>query len=293
MRVLIAGSTGYLGRHLLHAARAEGHTVRALVRSEAKLGADRESVDEVFVGQATDDATLEGVCAGIDVVITALGNRTFQRRPHPLAVDRDANLNLLRRAEAAGVRRFVFVSVLRGEALRTEVPQIEAREQVVDALRSSSVPWTVIRPSGFFNDMTEFLEMARKGSVYLLGDGRAPFNPIDGADLAAFIMKRAVDEATIGQELPVGGPEVLDQHRVGELAFAALGTTPRLRATPLWLVRGAARLVLPFNVNLGSFLAMLSALAVGDATAPQTGERTLADFFNQVVAEGTDLRAGR
>ncbi len=293
MKVLIAGSTGYLGRHLLRAAKAHGHTVRALARSEERLGADRASVDEVFVGQATDDATLAGVCDGVDVLITALGNRTFKRKPHPLSVDRDANLNLLRRAEAAGLRRFVFVSVLRGEQMRARVPQVEAREQVVDALRSAQVPWTVVRPSGFFNDMTELLDMARQGTVSLLGDGRATFNPIDGADLAEYILAEALDEAAAGQELPVGGPQVLDQRQVGEMAFAALGKEPRFRSVPLWLLRGVAAMVLPFNVNLGSFLGMLAALAVGDATAPPTGSRTLADFFAETVASGADLRAGR
>ena len=149
-RVLVAGSTGYPGRHLVKALHAQGHWVRALVRDPSRLGEAAAAVDEVFVGQATDDATLAGVAEGVDAVISCLGNRTFKRRPSVWEVDRDANVNLVRRSREANVSRFVFVSVLGGAQMRDRVPQIEAREQVVEALEASGVPWTIIRPSGFF-----------------------------------------------------------------------------------------------------------------------------------------------
>ena len=57
---------------------------------------------EVFVGEATDDSTLNGVMDGMDAVVSCLGNRTFKSRPTVWAVDRDANLNLVTRAAKAG-----------------------------------------------------------------------------------------------------------------------------------------------------------------------------------------------
>ena len=87
------------------------------------------SVHEVFVGEATDDSTLNGVMDGMDAVVSCLGNRTFKSRPTVWAVDRDANLNLVKRAAKAKVGRFVFVSVFEGHKVRSKIPQIEAREQ--------------------------------------------------------------------------------------------------------------------------------------------------------------------
>ncbi len=295
LRILVAGSTGYLGRYVVRALHARGHRVRALVRDPERLGAARESVAEVFVGQATDDATLEGVAEGVDAVISCLGNRTFKRRPTVWEVDRDANLNLVRRAQRAKVSRFVFVSVLGGQEARSRVPQIEAREQVVEALRQGDMPWTIIRPSGFFNDMIEFLDMAKKGTVWLIGKGESEFNPIHGADLAEYIVDRLEEESAAGEEFPVGGPETLSQIEVAELAFSALGKQPRTRSTPSWLVPMTAKIILPFNVNLGSFLAMLGDLSSkADATAPSTGVHRLGDFFQEHLATGgTGLRAKR
>ena len=224
---------------------------------------------------------------GVDAVISCLGNRTFKRRPTVWEVDRDANLHLVRRAHRAKVSRFVFISVLAGQEARARVPQIEAREQVVDALRRGDTPWTIIRPSGFFNDMTEFLDMAQKGTAWLIGKGDSGFNPIHGADLAEFIVDRLEQQSAVGEEFPVGGPETLNQMELAELAFSALGKEPRIRTTPSWLVPLVARMILPFNVNLGSFLAMLGELSrKADATAPSTGVHRLGDFFQEHLATG-------
>ena len=93
----------------------------------------------------------------------------------------------------------------------------------------------------------------------------------------------------------MGGPESLSQIEVAELAFSALGKQPRIRSTPSWLVPMAARIILPFNVNLGSFLAMLGDLSKqADATAPSTGVHRLGDFFQEHLATGgTGLRVTR
>lgn len=68
--VLVAGATGYLGRHAVAAFRARGHCVRALVRQEGRSG-----TDETVVAGATSEAALDGVCHGTDWVLSALGSR--------------------------------------------------------------------------------------------------------------------------------------------------------------------------------------------------------------------------
>jgi uncharacterized protein YbjT (DUF2867 family) len=120
-------------------------------------------------------------------------------------------------------------------------------------------------------------------------------NPIHGADLAEYIVDRLEEESAAGKEFPVGGPETLSQIQVAELAFSAIEKQPRIRHTPAWLLPMVARFILPFNVNLGSFLAMLGDFnSRGDATAPSTGVHRLGDFFKEHLATaGTELRAKR
>ena len=101
--------------------------------------------------------------------------------------------------------------------------------------------WAAVRPSGFYNDMLEYLNMARRGRVWLLGEGTNRFNPIHGADLADVCV--ACLEGDSNLERDVGGPEVLTPREAGELAFAALEAPPRYARLPLGPVRAAVDLL--------------------------------------------------
>lgn len=284
-RVLVAGATGYLGRHLVTRLKQEGCWVRALARrpEQAAILAD---ADEVFIGEATRPETLSHVADGIDTAYSALGI-TRQRDGRSYAdVDYRGNLNLLRRAEDAGVGRFVYVSVLHGPDLRRTVRLAEAKERFADALTASPIRSVVVRPTGYFSDMNEFLDMARRGTVYLFGDGRCRMNPISGSDLARACAAAARSTAS---EVAVGGPDILTHDEIARAAFAALGTSPRIRHVPLRLARGAgwaATHLTPQRV-FGP-LQFLLAVMTNDMVAPATGTDHLAAYFRAEAA-----RAGR
>ncbi|HYG58701.1 MAG TPA: SDR family oxidoreductase [Symbiobacteriaceae bacterium] len=282
-RIVIAGATGYLGRYLVKSAHARGFTVRALARSEERLGDVRSLCDEVFVGEATKAESLAGLCRGADFVVSSLGNRTLARKPDCFAVDYQANMNILACAREAGVSHFVFVSVLGGNEARRRVPQIEARERVVDALRAGAVPWTVMRPSGFFNDMSEFLAMAKQGHVWVPGGG-ARFNPIHGADLAEVCLDAVGNRGTYGCEIPAGGPDVFSMSEIGDMAFGVLGKPPRVSTIPPWVLTAMGTLVRPVNLNLASLILMMGMFAAGGTPCDAYGRHHLRDFFNEIAA---------
>jgi uncharacterized protein YbjT (DUF2867 family) len=282
---VVAGATGYLGRHVVSALAAEGWRVRALARDPARLGDAADACDEVFVGQATDPATLEGLFDGADAAFSSIGVHHFRRRPTFREVDYGANVNLVEAAESAGVGRFVFVSVLAGDVVRHDSPLVDARERVVERLRAGSMAATILRPTGFFNDLAEYLDMARRGRVWLIGDGTSRINPIHGADLAE-VVADVLDVAHGPDELSVGGPDVYTQQEIAKLAFAAVGRPVRTGRVPAWLVRGFGRAAGPFNPNLGALLRMFAILAERDAVGDPVGHHHLPDFFEQRAGEG-------
>lgn len=277
-RAVVAGATGYLGKHVVRALHARGARVRALARDEARLGDARDACDEVVIAQATRPETLAGLFEGADVAFSSVGIRHVHRRPSYEEVDFQANINLVEAAERAGVRRFVFVSVVEGDTLRASSPLIDARERVVDRLRASSMEAVILRPTGFFNDMGDFLKMAASGRAWLLGDGTTRINPIAGEDLAEVAASALLDDAPPA-EIPVGGPDVYTQREIAALAFDALGAEARYASVPGWLIRGAARAIRPFNRNASAVALMFSTLASRDATAPARGVAHLGDFF--------------
>jgi uncharacterized protein YbjT (DUF2867 family) len=51
-RVLVAGATGYLGRHIVSRLKSDGYWVRALVR-HTDQAAELPMADEIFIGDVT------------------------------------------------------------------------------------------------------------------------------------------------------------------------------------------------------------------------------------------------
>lgn len=66
------------------------------------------------------------------------------------------------------------------QALKT----CEAKEKFTKELKNSGLEYCVIRPNGFFSDMTEFYTLAKNRRIYLSGNGKLKSNPIHGEDLA-------------------------------------------------------------------------------------------------------------
>ena len=282
-RVLVAGATGYLGRYVVKALHENGFWVRALSRPASQHKLPATSTDEVFVGNATDYGSLAGVCDGVEVAFSSVGIRSFGPRPTFWEVDFAANLNLLRRAKEAGVRHFIFVSVLHGDELRDRNQVAQARELVVDALKASGMTWTVVRPTGYFNDMAELFHMAQRyGLYFVMGDGTSEINPIHGADLAGVVVRGVKDSSLENQAIGVGGPDTFTYREIGELAFQVLGRSPRIVSVPPALIEAGSNLMAPFNLNAAALTKALKLMLDLDAVGTAVGTHHLKDFFVQL-----------
>lgn len=280
-RVLVAGGTGYLGGFVIQEFKNRGLGVRALARSPEKLDHLRGSVDEVVEGEVTRPETLENICEGIDAVFSSIG---ITRQKDGLTfrdVDYQGNMNLLEAALRADVRKFVYISVFNGPQLR-HLDIVAAHEDFIDELKTSGIDYAVLRPTGYFSDMGEFLEMARKGRVYLIGSGANRVNPIHGADLAV-----RCSEAISGEqgEIDVGGPEVMQWNEVATLAFDVLGRPVKISHVPEWLMSSVVRLVRTFNRHQGELMAFFTTMAVTDVVAPTTGIHTLEAHYRKLAAD--------
>ena len=280
--VLIAGATGYLGKHLITAFHRAGYRVHALARQPETLAGLTGQIDEIVFAQATQAATLRGVMADVDIVISALG---ITRQRDGLTyedVDYQANMNLLTEAELAGVSRFAYVHVKNAEAL-PKVPMAAAKSRFAAALQEADIASTIICPSGFFSDLAEIMNMARGGRVYLFGDGSAPMSPIDGADLAT------ASVAALETGLPrvdIGGPETFTEDEIASLACAALDRPAKITHVPVAPVKALLGMAKFFGLgqSLGALEFFVNVSQI-DMAAPPHGDRTLASFFQSLADE--------
>lgn len=280
MKVLVAGSTGYLGKHIVRELRNRGHEVRALARTPDRLEPVRDSVDEVFTADATDPEALAGCCDGVDAVVSCIGLVGKAGRQTVWDVDYGANRNVLAEARRAGVGRFVYISVARAPALE-KLELVRAKRAFEQELRDSGTAYTIVFPNGYFSDFDAFLDMARKGRIYLFGDGGFRINPVDGGDVAAAAIDALESDAS---ELEVGGPDILTHEQIAQQAFDALGAPARITHVPVRIVTSALavlRRLTPLRVHgvVGFPLTVL----IHDVVSPTTGRRRLIDHYRQAA----------
>lgn len=278
-RVLVAGATGYLGGFIVKEFKSRGFWVRALTRSERKLVPLKQYIDDVFTGEVTEAESLSGICRDIDVVFSSIGITKQKDGLSYTEVDYQGNLNIMNESLKENVSKFMYVSVFNANRLR-HLAMVKAKEKFVDNLKAAAIAHVVVRPNGFFSDMAEMFTMARKGRVYLVGDGHFRGNPIHGEDLARACVEHL---ESVDREVDIGGPEVLTQNQIALQAFDVLGKDPKLAHIPLWVGSALVRLARTFTSvrtygPLEFFLAVLST----DMVAPAYGQHKLKEFFEEI-----------
>lgn len=291
--VLVAGATGMLGHAVATALHRTGTHVTSLSRDPARARALRGIADFVVLGDATDPGTLRGAFDGVDAVVSCLGApmafRTGDRRSFR-DLDTVANLNLIEAARAAGVRRFVYVSLLLRPAW-SDTGYARAHEEVVDHLAGSGLSYGVVRPTGMFPIFDPFLAMARRGVAWIPGDGQATTNPVHPSEVAdACLDVLGCDQDCSRQ---VGGPQILTRQEIVELAFRAVGTRPRILHLPQRALQVGAALLRPVHPRLSEVTDFASHALTNHFVAPPSGRRRLADHFAEVVRAAPDQRRGR
>lgn len=276
-KILLAGSTGYLGLFIAKELQKRSCFFRAVARNPQKLEQSNIKASEIALAELTDPESIRGCCEGIDIVISTVGITRQKDGFTYLDVDYQANMNLLEEAQRSRVRKFIYVSVLNGEKLRN-LKICDAKELFVEQLKQSGIDYCVVRPNGFFSDMREFFDMAQKGRIFLFGNGEFKSNPIHGEDLATFCLD-AIDKPE--KEVEIGGPETLTQNEIASMAFDVLDKKPKITHIPDWVRGVVLKLVrlLSGSKVYGPVEFFMTVMAM-DMLAPEYGKRTLTQYFN-------------
>jgi uncharacterized protein YbjT (DUF2867 family) len=275
-KVLVAGATGYLGRFVVKEFKKQGFQIRVLARNRAKLESLSEFIDEEFIGEITGPNSLQGICKDIDIVFSSIGITKQRDGLTYMDVDYQGNMNLLEQAKKAGVSKFIYISVFNAEKMR-HLKGVYAKLRFEEAIKKSRLDYTIIYPNGFFSDMRQYLQMAKKGKGYVFGSGDNKINPIHGEDLAEICIKAASAKE---REINIGGPDVLNHNEILTLAFNALNKKVKISRIPLWirdLLLVTFRTFTPVRIYgpIEFFMTVLST----DLIAPIYGKHHLKDFF--------------
>jgi dihydroflavonol-4-reductase len=259
---LITGAGGFVGGHLIQALLAEGRPLRALALNEAEAAHLCQYPLEVMRGDITQAETLAPALAGAGVVYHLAAMIALQPYQGPAAhkINVEGVANLLRAAEAAGVRRVVHFSSFHAQIqtpftapltedsplVPPDYPVIYNRtkalgERLVQAAKLETV---IIRP-------TAMLGPEDRGPSYLgqslidFVTGKLPFVPtpsncdfVDVRDVVAGAVA-AEKRAPSGEAYLLGGRN-LEMSALIALAAKTLGRRARTRPIPLGPVKVAA-----------------------------------------------------
>ncbi len=196
MKLLIFGSTGSVGRHLVNQALEQGHTVTAFVRDVAKLGINHDNL-RIAQGDVMDSASVEKAVQGHEAVLCSLG------AGRKGTVRSEGTRNIINGMEKAGIRRFICQStigvgdsrgnlnffwkyIMFGFLLRPAYADHIIQESIV---RKSSLDWTITRPGAFTDG--EHTGQYRHGFP---GTDKTTKLSISRADVADFMLKQLKDK---------------------------------------------------------------------------------------------------
>ena len=164
--VLLAGATGVLGTEILKLLHRADYRVRALVRHPEQEAAVRVLLRRGVRGRRHRPGGNPRGLSGHRHVLTTIGKSVslFTNSTASFTdIDYQANLNLLKEAQAAGVNRFVYISIFGSETS----PKLRvgwSQERFARQLMQSGLNHTIMKPVGFFSGLHDLVIMAKGAS---------------------------------------------------------------------------------------------------------------------------------
>jgi NADH dehydrogenase len=218
--LLLTGATGTVGLPLLRRLTATGTPVRCLVRDPRRLGAERVRV-QIALGDLSDHLSFKHALRNVETVVHLASTIRDQPRGSIEELAGVATWRLVRAAERAGVKRFVFFSVL-GASTRSGARLLRAKAIAERALIESSLEHTVFAPSIIYSPSDPYLTLLQRMSLLpvmpIPGDGKAAFQPIWAEDVAECVMA-ALAASSPDERYELAGPETLTHQDVVETAL--------------------------------------------------------------------------
>lgn len=278
--ILVCGATGLLGSRIVEHLLNADQQVRALVRPETDADVLRAAGVAVARGDLRGPTGLRAALTGIDTVVTSANaiSRVLEGDKDLTIADVDlaGNLDLIRAADEAGVRRFVFVSATGlGRGLERMTPLTEAKWHAEEALRATAMEAVVVRSDMFMEVWLEPLTGidAENGKAVIYGRGQTPHRYVSADDVAALCAALAV-QAAPPRLVEVGGPEALTRNQAVAAYAAAAGKELRVRHVPRGVLDVASRALWNMKPALAS---MLGIALFNDTHASITHDAPLRD----------------
>jgi uncharacterized protein YbjT (DUF2867 family) len=245
MKVLVTGGTGFVGPKVVHALRAAGKEVRALVRRPERAGKLEAWGCDLVQGDMTDSASLRRAAEGCDAIAHLVA--IINGRPADFEqIMEHGTRDLIAAAQKEGVGRFVLMSALgTDDDTKDLVPYYHAKWAMEQAVKGSGLDHVIFRPSFIFGRdggaLQIFLRQVRWSPVTpIVGPGTSRLQPIWVEDVAAYFERAVEVPEAVNRTFELGGPDVVTWNEFYEKIRRTLGKRRATVHLPFGLVRVGA-----------------------------------------------------
>ena len=306
MTLLVIGATGTLGRQVARRALDEGYQVRCLVRSPKKAAFLKEWGAELVQGDLCAPQSLPRSLEGVTAVIDAATSRPTDSLSIK-QVDWDGKVALIQAVKAAGVKRFIFFSILDAEKY-PNVPLMEIKRCTELFVNEVGLDYTILQPCGFMQGLISqyAIPILERQAVWVTGKS-SPIAYMDTQDIAKFAVRALSVPETEKQTFPIVGSRAWSAEEIISLCERLSGRETRMTRMPLGLMRGV-RVISRFfqwGWNVADRLAFAEVLATGkpmnasmdevyrvfglDPQETTTLESYMQDYFSRILKKLKEL----
>ena len=271
---LVTGATGSLGRRIVRQLREQDESVRAFVRLSSNFSELEDRGAEVFIGDLKIERDITKACNGVRYIISSHGGNAQ-------AIDYRANIDLIDRAVENNVEHFVFISVLGVDRGYQESDTFKAKREVEKYLINSGLSYTILRPSGFANNLIPLAERFRDtGIFFLIGDRKNRSSIVSTDDLAKIAIASTRIEAAKNKIFAVGGPDIIKREDIPRIFSRLFNKEPIVINPPLELFDGLRMGIGLINPQLNKSLGTLRTLLAHEFFCTRDEIALLESTFN-------------
>ncbi|NEV60456.1 SDR family oxidoreductase [Thiorhodococcus minor] len=263
MKVAIIGGTGFVGANITQRLVTAGHVPRLLVRPGSESKVPQPESCEIVHGDVGDLSALENCLTGVDAAIYLIGIlREFPAQGITFeALQHQGVLDTIVAAQKLGVDRFLLMSANGVHAEGTAYQR--TKYQAEQALKASSLRWTIFRPSVIFGDpegRMEFCSQLKKdiidspmpaplfyAGILPTDAGGFELAPVSVSDVADAFVLALSEPRTESQTYSLCGPERLSWKAILTTIAAAAGKTKLMLPAPVAAIRATAAVLDRFS----------------------------------------------
>ena len=231
-KILIVGATGMLGQPVTRKLKEDGFEITILSSDSAKARTIFGNEFEIVDGDVTNFESLKRPLEGKDLLYINLSAKIDPLKYQKIEIEGTANL--ARAAREAGLKRIMNISSAASRGKENGAIYLDAKVRAENSLIESGVPYTVMRPSWFFETLPHFVQ---DGRAAILGKQPMQINWLAVSDYAAQVSRAFRSEAAANKCFYNLGPEQLTMAQALQLYCDRFHRELKVKEVPFWAAK--------------------------------------------------------